>query len=267
MATPKPGRAATGAPILVTMTRRRRPSLAGAGLPPVAPRALVLVLVATVAVCAVWWLGHPRGSAPGSPGRSIVSGLLGAVRVVPERVPAPGYERDCSGPSACVFGPAWSDATTAPGAGNGCPTRHDVLRRDLMGAGTEPDDPCAVDGGILVDPYTGRVLDAGRTGISGIHVDHVYPLAAAWDLGAWRWTAGHRAAFANDVDRNLIAVEGAVNSRKGDATPEDWLPPDPTRHCFYAARYLTAAMAYDLPVTAADRDALDGAVRRCPSGR
>jgi len=95
-------------------------------------------------------------------------------------------------------------------------------------------------------------------------VDHVFPLSAAWDLGAWRWTPARRAAFANDVDHNLVAVSGPVNTAKSDHTPAEWLPPDPRRHCFYAARYLTAAVTYGLPVTAADHDALSRAVTRCP---
>lgn len=231
-----------------------------------APRALVLVLLVLMISAALLWPGARQEAAPGSPPREQVAELLDAVVVVDERVRVPGYERDCSGASACVFGPAWSDATGAPGSGNGCPTRLDVLARDLHGATTDPSTPCAVSDGTLVDPYTGGVVDAGRTGVRGIHVDHVFPLAAAWDLGAWDWPARRRAAFANDVDRNLVAVTGSVNSRKSDATPADWLPPDPARHCFYAARYLTAAVAYGLAVTEADHEALTGAVGRCPSG-
>lgn len=120
--------------------------------------------------------------------------------------------------------------------------------------------------GILVDPYTGRVIDVGTTGMRGIHVDHVFPLSAAWDLGAWEWQPERRAAFANDVDRNLIAVTGSVNTTKSDATPGDWMPPDVARHCFYAARYLTAAVAYGLPVTTTDHAVLEDAVRLCPAG-
>jgi hypothetical protein len=235
-------------------------------IPPVGPRALCLVLAVGAAVLVVMWLAEPRTPAPGSPGRDRVGPLLAQVEVVDERVPVPGYERDCAGTSACVFGPAWSDSTGAPGSRNGCPTRHDVLARDLRGATTDPASPCTVDGGTLVDPYTGRVVDVGDSGVRGIHVDHVFPLAAAWDLGAWRWSAERRAAFANDVDRNLLAVTGSVNSGKGDSTPEGWLPPDPGRHCFFAARYLTAAVAYGLPVTSGDHEVLTDAVRGCPAG-
>lgn len=191
--------------------------------------------------------------------------LLDAVTVVPGREDVPGYERECSGASACVFGTAWSDTTAAPGSGNGCPTRQDVLARDLRGATADPADPCTVTGGVLADPYTGRVTDVDRSELRGIHVDHVFPLSAAWDLGASSWSGRRRAAFANDVDRNLLAVTGSVNTRKSDATPADWLPPDPARHCFYAARYLTAAVAYGLAVTADDHAALEEAAEGCPT--
>ncbi|WP_216693156.1 HNH endonuclease family protein [Dietzia psychralcaliphila] len=243
-----------------------RPEESGRVIPPVGPRALGLALAVVAAICAVLWWAEPRTSAPGSPGRDRIEPLLAQVDVVPERVPVPGYERDCSGDSACVFGPAWTDTTGAPGSGNGCSTRHDVLARDLLGATADPVSRCTVIGGLLVDPYTGRVVDVGGTGLRGIHVDHVFPLSAAWDLGAWNWSAERRAAFANDVDRNLLAVTGSVNSRKSDWTPENWFPPDPGRHCFYAARYLTAAVAYGLPVTAGDHNVLEVAVRRCPPG-
>lgn len=228
------------------------------------PRALTLTGVVAVALILVIRVGGTPGPAPGSPPRQAVLRLLDAVAVVPGREQVPGYERDCAGDAACVFGPAWSDSTSAPGSGNGCSTRHDVLGRDLRGARRDPADRCTVTGGTLVDPYSGRVVDTHLTGIGDVHVDHVYPLAAAWDMGAWSWTSGRRAAFANDMDRNLLAVPGPVNTDKGDATPATWLPPDPARHCFYAARYLTAAVAYGLPVSEADHDALAGAARRCP---
>lgn len=233
-------------------------------IPPIPRRALALAALIVGCLEMVLTLGHPRGSVPGSPPRDLVGPLLDSVRVVSERPSVPGYERDCSGASACVFGPAWSDATDAPGGGNGCSTRHDVLTRDITGGTAASPDPCSVSDGTLLDPYTGRIVDVGSSGVRGIHVDHVYPLAAAWDLGAAGWPAERRAEFANDVDHNLLAVTGTVNSRKSDSTPADWLPDDPGRHCFYAARYLTAAVAYGLPVTEADHRALAGAVRRCP---
>lgn len=136
---------------------------------------MLAVLVVVVLVMLIRMEGRPP-AAPGSPDRHTVSALLDGVDVVPDRESIPGYERDCSGASACVFGPAWSDSTGAPGSGNGCSTRHDVLARDLHASDQDPADGCTVTGGVLIDPYTGRSVDAGVTGIRGIHVDHVYPL-------------------------------------------------------------------------------------------
>lgn len=251
-------------------------------------RALVLGVVVVSVLGVVVALGQPHGSAPGSPSEDDVSELLDRVAVVSQRPSVPGYERDCTGASACVFGPAWTDATTAPGGGNGCSTREDVLARDIRAAPADTSSAdtaladgassdtvavtrdagtttrCATPNGVLADPYSGRVVDVARSGTRAIHIDHVYPLKAAWDLGAWRWTPDRRARFANDTDANLLAVTGTVNTGKSDSTPADWLPPDPARHCFYAARYLTAAITYGLPVTADDHDALSDAIRRCP---
>lgn len=240
-------------------------------------RALALGVLVVSVVAVVVALGQPRGSAPGSPSQDAVTALLDRVAVVERRPSVPGYERDCTGASACVFGPAWSDSTTAPGGGNGCSTREDVLARDIRaapadtattrpntGTGTGTGSRCFAPAGVLADPYSGRIVDVTRSGTRGIHIDHVYPLKAAWDLGAWRWPPDRRARFANDTDTNLLAVTGTVNTGKSDSTPADWLPPDPARHCFYAARYLTAAITYGLPVTADDHDALAGATRRCP---
>lgn len=242
-------------------------------VPPVPRRALVLVLLLLVVLAVIVARGQPRESAPGSPGRELVSALLAEVAVVPERPSVHGYDRDCSGASACVFGPAWSDATAASDGGNGCSTRYDVLARDIHGGSTDreqatstadPAQGCATSSGLFADPYSGRVVDVERAGVRGIHVDHVFPLKAAWDLGAWGWSPERRAEFANDTDHNLLAVTGTVNSSKSDSTPADWMPPDSARHCFYAARYLTAAVVYDLPVTEADHNALSGAAKRCP---
>ena len=45
---------------------------------------------------------------------------------------------------------------------------------------------------------------------------HVYPLARAWKMGASTWTVDKRIQFANDIDRNLMAVDGPTNGKKSD---------------------------------------------------
>lgn len=199
--------------------------------------------------------------APGSPDRAQVVALLEAVTVVDERIPAPGYQRSCSGGAGCVFGPAWSDHTDAPGAGNGCDTRNDVLAADLIDPVLAPD--CRVLAGTLHDPYTGRAEEFTRAEGAKVHVDHVYALSAAWDLGAHGWPQRLRERFANDTEFNLLAVGARVNQDKGDLTPAQWLPEPVAYRCFYIAKYLSVAIRYDLPVTVADHRVMTRQAARC----
>ncbi|PWN04950.1 deoxyribonuclease [Nocardioides silvaticus] len=192
--------------------------------------------------------------------------LLSQVGVVAQRPDVPGYERDCGPGQGCVFGTEWSDATDAPDSRNGCDTRNDVLRRDLIDTVIDPDTQgCVVLSGTLHDPYTGRAIPFERgweTSIA-VQVDHVIPLAAAWDLGAWRWSAARRATFANDIRRELLAVGGPANMSKGDSTPASWLPPNKAFRCEYAVLYLRASLHYALPITRADAEVLENVARRC----
>ncbi|MEZ5091339.1 DUF1524 domain-containing protein [Nocardioides sp.] len=110
------------------------------------------------------------------------------------------------------------------------------------------------------DPYTGRRLTWRQDGFA-IQVDHVYPLAAAWAAGAWAWPQRRRLRFANDVRRELLAVSADANQAKGAATPSQWLPP--RGRCGYLGAYLRVAVAYDLPITAADARVVRRVATRC----
>ncbi len=202
--------------------------------------------------------------APGSPGRAQIQELLARVAVVPARTHAPGYERGCAAGEGCVFGAAWSDDTDAPLAHNGCGTRDDVLARAMTDVRVRPGTRgCVVVAGTLADPYTGRRIAFRKADAAAVQIDHVIPLAAAWDLGAHAWPQRLRARFANDVDVELLAVDGPANQRKSDGTPEQWVPEEPAYRCFYAAKYLTAAVRYALPVTEGDRRVLAGIAQGC----
>jgi hypothetical protein len=207
--------------------------------------------------------GHVR-PAPGSPGRARLTSLLTAVAVIDARVHTPGYDRDCASGRGCVFGPAWTDDTDAPGGHNGCDTRDDVLAGQLRGVSFSPGTHrCVVTAGTLLDPYTGKRVDFRKRDAGTVQIDHVYPLAAAWDMGAARWPLELRERFANDETYNLLAVAGAANQDKGDKTPADWLPPSAAGRCFYAGKYLSVAARYHLPVTAADHRVLAGIAATC----
>jgi hypothetical protein len=204
---------------------------------------------------------------PSPPGMgATLTQLLTQVLVIPARPNPPGYDRDCGPGSGCVFGPEWNDATSAPDSRNGCDTRNDVLRRDLVDTTIDPDtNGCVVLRGVLKDPYTGRDIqfERGWGSSLAVQVDHLIPLAAAWDLGAWQWSPAERATFANDTVHELLAVDGPTNMSKGDSTPASWLPPNTAFRCEYGVRYLEASMQWKLPITAADAEVLTHVARKC----
>ncbi|MET9216567.1 MULTISPECIES: HNH endonuclease family protein [unclassified Nocardia] len=225
-------------------------------------RAWLLVMVLAVAGCGVLTPDEPVTPAPGSPTRAEVTALLDQVRVIAARPRPGGYERGCKAGQACVFGAAWSDDTEAPGGHDGCDTRNNVLAAQLREVVLR--GRCVVVEGVLSDPYTGTDITFRKSDGGRVQIDHVYPLAAAWDMGAAAWPPALRLRFANDLSVNLLATGAATNQSKGDDTPADWLPPARANHCFYAAKYLTVAVDYDLPITAADNAALHGIARGCP---
>lgn len=205
----------------------------------------------------------PSGAGGGEGQRQFIEGLLTEVRPVPTRPAPPGYDRECSPGYACVFGTDWTDATTAPQGHNGCDTRNDVLAAQLDGVAFSTRSPeCDVVAGILMDPYTAQVVDYSTDG-SQIHIDHLFPLAAAWDLGAHAWTQDEREAFANDVALELVATSASANLQKGDSTPSSWLPVSRAYRCTYVERYLRVAVAYDLALTDADIESIGFTARGC----
>ncbi|MFC8531557.1 DUF1524 domain-containing protein [Nocardia sp. NPDC057227] len=226
-------------------------------------RLLVALTVVLTAGCSV--LGPATAPAPGSPTRAELEQLLGQVRVVPERPRPGGYERGCKDGKGCVFGESWTDASDAPGGHDGCDTRNNVLAAQLTAVRFRPGTRnCVVLAGGLDDPYTGTHITFDKSDARAVQIDHVFPLAAAWDLGAAAWPQARRVRFANDVTVNLVATAGATNQAKSDGTPGEWLPPATSGHCFYAGKYLTVAADYDLPLTAADSAALRDIAARCP---
>ncbi|UFT00281.1 HNH endonuclease family protein [Nocardia huaxiensis] len=210
-------------------------------------------------------LGEQTTPAPGSPSRAHLEELLTGVRVIAARPHPGGYQRGCKSGQACVFGTAWTDDYDGPGGHDGCDTRNNVLARQLSGVGFKQGAKnCVVLSGTLDDPYTGTRTTFAKADAGQVQIDHVYPLAAAWDMGASEWTLERRVQFANDVDLNLLAVNGKINQAKGDQTPGEWLPPSAAGHCFYAGKYLTVARQYGLPITAGDRAALQRVAGTCP---
>ena len=204
----------------------------------------------------------PSSSAPpGSSAAASSATALAALAALPVkgRAPKTGYSR-------AAFGPAWTDDTTADGGHNGCDTRNDVLRRDLVDvvpkAGTRG---CVVAAGTLHDPYTGRTIAfvRGERTSAAVQIDHVVALSDAWQTGAQQLTAEQRARLANDP-LELLAVDGPTNEAKGDGDAATWLPSNKAFRCDYVARQIAVKRAYRLWVTGAEAAAMRRVLQACP---
>jgi hypothetical protein len=188
--------------------------------------------------------------------------VLAGVAEIPGRVRLHDYRR-------AAFGEAWTDDTSAPGGHNGCDTRNDILDRDLIDKTYVSISRCptAVATGTLRDPYTSDTVAFVRGNQIGaaVQIDHIVPLALAWDLGARAWPDDLRARFANDP-ANLLAVDGPANQDKGDKEPALWMPPNPAFHCQYAMQFIAVLRGYGLPVDAPSAPVLRSAAATCPAG-
>ncbi|OBI99680.1 hypothetical protein A5660_02870 [Mycobacterium alsense] len=188
--------------------------------------------------------------------------VLGGVPVLPERRHRYDYRRP-------AFGDAWDDDNDAPLGHNGCDTRDDILDRDLVDKTYVWTKRCpdAVATGTLHDPYTNATIAFQRGAKVGeaVQIDHIVPLAYAWDMGAYDWPSPERRRFANDP-ANLLAVEGRANQDKGDSPPGRWMPPNAAFACQYAMQFIAVLRGYQLPVDAASAGALRQAAATCPAG-
>ncbi len=155
-----------------------------------------------------------------------------------------GYDRD-------LF-PHW---ITQSGA---CNTREVVLKRD--GTDVVQDSSCAATSGSWYSPYDGDTWTAA----SDVDIDHLVPLAEAWDSGAGSWTTSRRQSFANDLTRpQLIAVTDNVNQAKGDQDPATWMPSRSDYRCTYVRAWVQVKYYYDLSVDSAEKSALTNHLASC----
>jgi hypothetical protein len=192
------------------------------------------------------------------PGTDVLAGIA----VVLQRVHRYDYRR-------AAYGDAWDDDNDAPGGHNGCDTRDDILDRDLVDKTYVSIKRCpnAVATGTLHDPYTNATVALQRGAKVGesVQIDHIVPLAYAWDMGAYGWTLPERLRFANDP-ANLLAVEGQANQDKGDLPPAQWMPPNTAFACQYAMQFIAVLRGYQLPVDQASSGVLRQAAASCPTG-
>ncbi len=169
--------------------------------------------------------------------RRSVIGLFERLRVAAEH--RSGYDRD-----ALFNGWLYS---------GGLSTRERVLRDERRSDGN------------WLSVYDSAVV----TEAAELDIDHLVPLAEAWESGGHLWTAATWARFANDLGdpRSLIAVSASTNRSKGARDPAEWWPPDAGYRCQYAADWIAVKTRWDLAVDLAERSALESRIEQCAAGQ
>ncbi|WP_316784356.1 HNH endonuclease family protein [Streptomyces sasae] len=144
---------------------------------------------------------------------------------------------------------------------DGCDTRKEVILAEALEA-PEVGPKCALTGGRWFSKYDQRWIVSAAE----LDVDHMVPLAEAWDSGAATWTAARREAYANDqgAPNSLIAVSGSSNRSKGEKDPADWLPA-PADRCTYAVDWVADKLRWRLSADPAEREALTRLAEQCPA--
>jgi Protein of unknown function (DUF1524) len=224
----------------------------------------IVVIAVVVAVQTILSAGDRAQFVAGADVPTIAPGVdvLAGIPVVPLRIRGYEYRR-------AAFGESWTDDNSAPGGHNGCDTRNDILERDLVDKTYVSISRCprAVATGTLYDPYTNITVPFVRGPQTGadVQIEHIVPLAYAWDQGARAWTDEMRVRFANDP-ANLLAVQGQINQDKGDKEPALWMPPNGAFHCQYAVQFIEVLRGYALPIDAPSVPTLRRAAESCPAG-
>ncbi|WJY43191.1 HNH endonuclease family protein (plasmid) [Streptomyces sp. P9-2B-2] len=158
-----------------------------------------------------------------------------------------GYERD-------KFR-LWTDADH-----DGCDTRKEVLLAEAVKKPRQGKS-CKLTGGSWRSYYDDKTITDARK----LDIDHVVPLAEAWDSGASKWTAQRREQYANDLgaERSLVAVSLGPNRTKGDKDPSEWMPPAKDATCTYATDWVATKLRWQLTVDRAEAKALRTVAAGC----
>ncbi|MET9438988.1 HNH endonuclease family protein [Streptomyces sp. NPDC006551] len=136
---------------------------------------------------------------------------------------------------------------------DGCNTRAEVLLAEATEAPTVAAG-CKVGEGEWLSYYDEQeVTDPAK-----LDIDHMVPLAEAWDSGASTWDAKRREAYANDQDAatSLVAVTARTNRQKADQDPATWMPPAPGATCRYLAEWTATKLRWGLTADQAEIDAI-----------
>jgi hypothetical protein len=147
----------------------------------------------------------------------------------------------------------WVDAD-----GDGGDTRDEVLISEAEEA-PSVGSACAISGGRWFSYYDG----VSQTSASALDIDHLVPLAEAWDSGAGGWSSATREAYANDLGdyRTLVGVTASENRAKGDQDVAEWLPAQ--QQCRYLREWVAVKHRWGLSVDSAEKSAMSSLASGC----
>jgi hypothetical protein len=203
---------------------------------------IVAACIAAVVACGLVSAAPAADAKP----RTVSSKVLLAHLTTAREHPA-GYKRS-------LFR-TWVDANH-----DGCNTRAEVLiteakKRPRIGR------RCRLSHGRWVSPYDGM----STTNPSRLDIDHLVPLAEAWQSGAWRWAKRTRTAYGNDLGyaADLIAVSAHANRSKGQKEPFAYLPPRRKYDCAYTAHWVAVKWRWRLSVDGHEKKWLRKRLAHC----
>ncbi|MFE7439473.1 HNH endonuclease family protein [Streptomyces chartreusis] len=144
---------------------------------------------------------------------------------------------------------------------DGCNTRAEVLLHEAVDPPTVGTG-CRLTGGSWYSYYDATVV----TSAGSLDIDHMVPLAEAWDSGASAWTPQRREAYANDqgAEASLVAVTARSNRSKADQDPAQWMPPATEAHCRYVSEWVGTKLRWGLAIDDVELSALEGTAAGCP---
>ncbi|MFJ9520619.1 HNH endonuclease family protein [Kitasatospora sp. NPDC101801] len=222
----------------------RIPALTRTALTLTATAILLATLVATPAQAG----GGPPLSERREAGQTVTVPLYEAIEQLTEG------DEDRTGYVRTAFR-HWVDADR-----DGCDARKEVILAEALVAPTVG-PKCALTGGQWLSLYDNITI----TDASKIDVDHMVPLAEAWDSGASAWTPAERQTYANDLDepRALIGVSFQSNRSKADKDPAQWLPTATDYRCTYLQDWTAIKTRWNLTVDPAEHNALRNLAADC----
>ena len=138
-------------------------------------------------------------------------------------------------------------------------TRAKVLIRDSEMQVKMNDKGCSVKKGQWYDPSVDQTFEDGTL----MEIDHLVSLKNAYISGAWDWEPKVRCLYANFMGNkmHLIPLNKSENARKGDNTPDHYMPSNKKYRCEYVFKWLAIKSIWQLALNPSEADAIQRIVK------